>query len=119
MRAIRVQHSSTTDESWDGSKAEAALRDDEKESYYRNKAFAWQDPDAKPTNKTAYRFPHHEVSKRGRIGAANVRAASSGIGVLNGGRGGTTIPDSDRAGVYRHLAAHLKDADKEPPDLEK
>ncbi len=118
MGAIRVHHSSTTDESWDGSKAEAALRDDEKESYYR-KAFAWQDSDAKPTNKTAYRFPHHEVSKRGRIGAANVRAASSGIGVLNGGRGGTTIPDSDRAGVYRHLAAHLKDADKEPPDLEK
>jgi hypothetical protein len=118
MGALRAHHTSTTGESWDGPKAEATLRDDEKEAYYR-KEFAWQDSRADPTNKTAYRFPHHEVSARGRIGAANLKAASSGIGILNGARGGTSIPEKDRIGVYRHLAAHLEDAGKEPPALEK
>ncbi len=37
--------------------------------------------------------------------------------MLNGGRGGTTIPETDRRGVWEHLAAHLRDADLEPPDL--
>ena len=40
-----------------------------------------------------------------------------GIGVLNGGRGGTTIPDADRQGVWNHLAKHLRDADLTPPEL--
>jgi hypothetical protein len=44
-------------------------------------------------------------------------ACSSGIAILNGGRTGTTIPSADREGVYRHLAAHLKDAGKDAPEL--
>ena len=118
MGAVRVHHTPTSEQSWDGPQAEAALRDDEKAAYYR-KEFGWQDSEADLTNKTAYRFPHHEVNPRGKVGAANLKAASSGIGILNGARGGTTIPDKDRKAVYRHLAAHLEDAGEEPPPLTK
>lgn len=80
-------------------------------------AHAWVDPDGDPDAKESYRFIHHFVSADGTVGAASLRACSAGIGVLNGARGGTTIPDSDRAGVWRHLASHLRDADREPPEL--
>jgi hypothetical protein len=44
-------------------------------------------------------------------------ACSAGIAVLNGGRGGTSIPDDDVSGVYAHLAKHITDADLEAPEL--
>ena len=117
MPPIRVHHTTTTNKGWDGSTNEARLRDEENETYYR-KAFAWQNDDADPRTKTAYRFIHHSVDADGKIEAANLKAASSGIAVLNGGRRGTTIPKKDRERVYRHLAAHLKDAGQTPPELE-
>lgn len=80
-------------------------------------AHAWIDPDGDPDAKSSYRFIHHFVDEDGTVGGASVIACSTGIGVLNGARGGTTIPDSDRAGVWRHLAAHLRDAGREPPEL--
>lgn len=116
MPAIGVHHTDTSEGSWDGPANEARLRLDESEAYYR-RAFAWQDPDGDPETKAAYKFIHHEVDADGSIGAANLRACQTGIGVLNGGRGGANIPDADRQGVYNHLAAHLRDADVEPPDL--
>ena len=102
MPPIRVHHTTTTNKGWDGSTNEARLRDEEND----------------PQTKTAYRFIHHSVDADGKIGAANLKAASSGIAVLNGGRRGTTIPKKDRERVYRHLAAHLKDAGQTPPELE-
>jgi hypothetical protein len=81
------------------------------------KAHAWVDEDGEPDAKASYKFIHHEVSAEGEVGAANMTACSSGIGILNGGRGGTTIPDSDRAGVHAHMAAHMRDADMEPPEM--
>ncbi|GIV81717.1 MAG: hypothetical protein KatS3mg051_1071 [Anaerolineae bacterium] len=45
-----------------------------------------------------------------------MQACRTGIAVLNGARGGTTIPESDRRGVYEHLARHLRDAGLEPPE---
>lgn len=116
MGAIGVHHTETSDEAWDGPANEARLRLGEDEAYYR-KAFAWQDPEGDAGTKAAYKFIHHAVSSAGEIGAANLTACSTGIGVLNGGRGGTTIPSGDRRGVYNHLAAHLRDADREPPEL--
>lgn len=115
-RAIGVHHTETVDKSWDGPANEARLKLDQDESYYR-KAYAWQDPDGDPRTKAAYKFIHHEVDGDGNIGAANVRGCIAGIAVLNGARGGADIPDADRPGVYRHLAAHLRDADMEPPEL--
>lgn len=117
-KALPVHHTPTSDASWDGPANEARLRNDETAVYYR-KAYAWVDPDANPDTKAAYRFIHHEVDSDGNIGAANVRACVTGIAVLNGARGGTTIPDADRPGVYNHLAAHLRDADVEPPELKR
>lgn len=115
-KALAVHHTETTGDAWDGPANKARLKLDQAESYYR-KAFAWQDPDLDPTNKGSFKFIHHQVDADGNIGAANTRACTSGIGVLNGGRGGTTIPDADKQGVWEHLAAHLRDADIEPPNL--
>jgi HK97 family phage prohead protease len=116
MGAIASHSTATSDKAWDGPAAKANLDNDGGEAYFK-KAFAWQDPDADPDTKGAYKFIHHEVSSDGSIGAANLTAGSMGIGVLNGGRGGTTIPADDRKGVYNHLARHLKDGGKEPPEL--
>ncbi len=116
MPAIAVHHTETSTGGWDGPANEARLKTDGSEAYYRS-AFAWQDPDGDPETKSAYKFIHHEVDGDGNVGPANVRACSTGIGVLNGGRGGTSIPASDRRGVWRHLAAHIEDAGEEPPEL--
>lgn len=115
-KALPVHHTPTSDAAWDGPGNVARLKNDETAAYYR-KMFAWVDPDANPDTKSAYKFPHHEVDGDGNIGAANVRGCIAGIAVLNGARGGADIPDEDRPGVHRHLAAHMMDADMEPPEL--
>jgi len=115
-KALPVHHTETSEGAWDGPANEARLKNDETSSYYK-KAYAWQDPDKDADTKAAYKFIHHEVDGEGNIGPANIKACRTGIGVLNGGRGGTTISDEDRQGVYDHLAAHLKDAGLEPPEL--
>lgn len=112
---VRAHHTSTSDRDWDGPGAERRLHNDASAATLRRE-FAWVDPD-NPESETAAKFPHHEVSSRSRIGPANVRACINGIGILNGGRGGADIPARDRAGIYRHLATHLRDAGKEPPAL--
>jgi hypothetical protein len=75
--------------------------------------FAWVDPDGDPELKASYRFPHHSAVG----GPASVRACIKHIAALNGVRGGVSVPEADRKGVYNHLAAHLRDADREPPEL--
>lgn len=117
MPPIRPHSTEVVDRSWDGPANEARLKIDQDEEYYR-RAYAWQDPDGNPRTKAAYRFIHHHVDEDGDIGPANVRACITGIAVINGARGGTTIPDADRRGVWRHLARHLEDAGIEPPELQ-
>ena len=115
-KAIGSHHTALSDKAWDGPKAKANLKNDENAAYYR-KAFAWVDSDGDPDVKASYKFIHHEVSSDGTIGAANIRGCQASIAVLNGARGGTTIPDSDRKGVYNHVATHLRDGDIEPSEL--
>jgi hypothetical protein len=115
-KAVPSHTTATSDASWDGPANEGRVRSGENAAYYR-KIYAWQDPDGDLTVKSSWRFIHHLVAGGGEPGAANVRACQTGIGVLNGGRGGTTIPDADRQGVWNHLAKHLRDADLEPPEL--
>lgn len=112
--AIPAHTTATSDEPWDGPTNEARLPS---ERGPLRQAHAWIDPERDPDTKAAYRFIHHEVGTEGNVDAANMTACSTGIGVLNGGRGGTTIPDEDRQGVYDHLARHLKDGGKNPPPL--
>jgi hypothetical protein len=112
---IRAHGSDTTTGRWSGPQAEKKLGEASAKSM--RKAYAWADPDGDPDNKGSYKFIHHEVKRGGEVGAANVKACRSGIGILNGGRGGANIPDSDRKGVWNHLARHLQDAGEEPPSL--
>ncbi len=72
--------------------------------------FAWCDPSGDPEAKGSYRFLHHE----GPYGEANMRACYREILTLNTK---SAIPDEDRQSVYSHLAAHLQDGDREPPEL--
>lgn len=116
MPAVRTHDTPVSDAPWDGPANEARVRSGEDESYYR-RIYAWQDPDADPSTKAAWRFIHHEVDADGNPGRANVIACRTGIAVLNGARGGTTIPRADYRGVWRHLAAHLEAAGIEPPEL--
>jgi hypothetical protein len=115
-RALASHSTATSDAAWDGPANEARARSDEDVPYYQ-RIYAWRDPDGDPGIKSTYRFIHHEVGADGAPGAANIRACQTGIAILNGARGGTTIPDADRQGVWAHLARHLRDADLEPPEL--
>jgi hypothetical protein len=81
-------------------------------------AHAWYDPNADPEHdppheKQAYKLPHHEeLGGRVRVVWAGVRSAMQ---VLGGARGGVDIPRSDVKDVYRHLAKHYEEFDKQPP----
>lgn len=80
-------------------------------------AYAWYDGGRVEDGelpKDAAKFLHHEINADGTVGPANLTACSATIGALHGARGGTSIPDSDRRGVYDHVAAHLRDAGREP-----
>lgn len=87
------------DREWDASAEVAAADVDDLKTMC-----AWYDPDNADV-KSAYKFPHHHADGK----AVNKRACSAIIAVLNGGRGGSSIPDSDRKGVYNHAAKHLRD----------
>ncbi len=112
---IRAHGTETSTASWSGPRAEKQLGDASARTL--RKAYAWVDPDGDPDVKASYKFIHHEVRRAGEVGAASVKACRSGVGILNGGRGGADIPDSDRQGVWNHLARHLRDADEDPPPL--
>lgn len=81
--------------------------------------YAWYDESAVENDeivKAALKFPHHDVGEDGTPGAANLKACASGIGALHGARGSEpSIPEADRKAVYNHLAAHMRDAEMEPP----
>ncbi len=118
--AVAPHETGTSDAEWDGAANERQLPSPMSVDTARN-AYAWIDDERIEDGqivKDACSFIHHEVGADGRPGAANLTACSSGIGILNGGRGGTNIPAADRQGVYDHLAAHLRDADREPPPLQ-
>lgn len=121
MPAIGPHRTDVRDGPWDGPEMRRRLRLGEEEEYYR-RAHAWQDPEQDPQTKAAYAFIHHYVSQSGEIGAASVQGCIAGIAVLNGSRiGAQGVRNArwaaDREGIYRHLAAHLRDAGVEPPEL--
>jgi hypothetical protein len=114
--ALKSHTTATTDVAWDGAGNKKRARSGEDEAYYR-KIFAWRDPDGEPDVKASYKLPHHEVDADGEPGAANTNGCSAAIAVLNGGRGGSSIPDADRQSVWNHLSKHIKDAGLEAPEL--
>lgn len=118
MGATPVHHTDTDDGTWDGPAQEVKLETPLTKAI-GDDTFAWMDDsdDADPTTKSAWKFIHHFVSADGEPGAASTQACSTGIGILNGARTGTTIPDDDRKGVWKHLAAHLTDAGIKEEDV--
>lgn len=108
-RAIRPHTSAATTREWDEAAVVAGIGDDTPVSELRT-IYAWADGD--PEQKSSYRFAHHH----GVDGPANIRACITGIAVLNGVKG-APIPEEDRQAVYDHLAQHLREADREPPEL--
>jgi 2'-5' RNA ligase len=118
--AVGAHKTGTSDGTWDGPANEKRLPAPMPVATAR-KAYAWVDDtkvDGGEVTKDACRFIHHEIGADGTPGAANTTACSTGIGVIHGGRGGTTVPDADRRGIYDHLAAHLRAAGQEPPDFD-
>lgn len=115
MPAIGYTKTCTADGAWDAGANEKRLKADAEGDY--RKMYAWVDPKGDAKTKSAYKFPHHEVSASGEVGCANLRACSAGIAALNGGRGGAKIPSGDRQGVYNALAGHLRAAGKDVPEL--
>jgi hypothetical protein len=112
---IRSHSTETSTRSWAGFKTETKLG--KAPADVLRKAYAWADPDGDPDAKASYKFLHHEVGRAGDVGPANVKACTSGIGVLNGARGGSNVPDRHREGIYNHLARHLRDAGEDPAPL--
>lgn len=110
--AIRTHSTGIDAGSWDAASVVSGLPEDASAADLKS-VFAWVDPDGDATSKSSYKFPHHQ----GVGGKANMRACLAGIAALNGGRGGSDLSDADRKGVYNHLAAHLRDGDREPPEL--
>ncbi len=110
--AIKSHHASITAQEWDPAGVVAGILDGTSVSDLRT-VFAWVDPNEDPEAKASYRFPHHH----GVDGPVNIRALVTGIAVLNGATGAKSIPDGHRQAVYDHLAGHLRDADREPPEL--
>ena len=112
---IRSHSTETTTKAWSGPRMEKRLG--EAPAKVLRKAYAWVDPDGDPDRKGSYKFIHHEVGQQDEVGAANVKACTSGIGVLNGARGGADVPAAHRKGIYNHLARHLRDAGEDPAPL--
>lgn len=116
MGAVGTHHTATTDTAWDAAVNEKRL-DSPLTVARARAAYAWYDGSAVEDGelaKTACKFLHHEINADGTVGAANLAACSAAIGALHGGRGGTSIPDADRRGVYDHVAGHLRDAGQDP-----
>ena len=76
---------------------------------------AWVDSEADPEHKSSYKYLHHHIGKNGKTGAANIRAIKIALGNLNARR--TSIPETDRRGVYNHLSRHLRDSGQRPTEL--
>lgn len=74
---------------------------------------AWYDAE-NPDIKSSYKLPHHRADPPECVW----RAVAAAMAALMGARGGVQIPDDDVPGVYRHLARHYEDFDKEPPKLD-
>jgi hypothetical protein len=115
LGAVNTHDTATTDGDWDGPANEKRI--DQLTVDKARAAYAWYDGAAVEDGelpKSAAKFLHHHIGEDGAIGAANLTACSAVIAALHGARGGASIPEADRRGVYDHVAAHLRDAGREP-----
>ncbi len=88
-----------TEAAWD---AGAALREAPNDAKILRYMHAWADGEGDADAKGTYKFPHHNPPK----GPAVIAGVNNALARLKR----STIPDSDKAGVERHLRRHRKDA---------
>ena len=112
-------HSSeTSSQPWDGSANERELNSPVPIELAR-KVYAYVDEtriEDGAVPKSAGKFIHHFISRSGRAQSASIRACVTGIAVLNGARGGTTIPDSERDVIHMEYTVDVSGMD--PDDRE-
>jgi signal peptide peptidase SppA len=119
-RAIPPHHTATSDDPWED---QSSRIPDDAWSQAKCEALFAYFAGGNPEVKSNYAYEHHFVNQDGSIGAASTQHCSDHIGVLNGGRAGPgSISETNRHGVWDHLATHLRDAHKgeedyEPPPL--
>lgn len=116
MGAVGTHDTATSDGPWDEGPNSKRLDSPLTLAKVRA-AYAWYDGAREEDGelpKDAAKFLHHEINADGTVGAANLAACSAAIGALHGARGGASIPEADRRGVYDHVAKHLRDAGRDP-----
>lgn len=74
--------------------------------------FAWTEVNP-PMTFGQLKLPHHRASD----GWVILRGVNAAMGVLLGARGGVDVPDADRRPIFNHLASHLRQYDREPPEF--
>lgn len=93
-----------TDEPWE------ELSEDEQRFIAAHFAYTPKNP---PDRYTDLKFSHHNPTKHPKPHAVNLRGVIAGFVRLSV----TNLPEEDKLGIYRHLAAHYKDDfGREPPD---
>jgi HK97 family phage prohead protease len=113
LKGAIPSHLTATDEnSWDAELMRTRIKGG---AGILRSSHAWYDTEGNPESKSSYRFLHHHIGKNGKVGAANTRALTASINSLNGRR--ISIPETDRRGVYNHLARHLRESGKKPSEL--
>lgn len=97
------------DASWDGPGEMSACGDD----LGKLKAIcAWFDSENADV-KSSYKLPHHQADGLKAVW----KGVSGAMAALLGARGGVDIPESDRKGVYNHLAKHYAEFEKDVPEF--
>ncbi len=89
------------DRPWDADREVSEIPEDAGEQTLRQ-MYAWQDPDADPDTKAAFKLPHHEVED-GEPAAANVNGVRNALSRLPQ----SDVPMDDHPGCERHLQGHL------------
>lgn len=108
------------DTKWDSGEAVAAIKkwssDDKGDIDFKkySKAFLWCDPDNKD-KQGGYKLPVADVFGSDLKVVWN--AVKAVMAVLNGGRGGVDIPDTDREAVYAQVKKYYKKFDEQVPPL--
>ena len=110
--AIPSQLTAWAEDAWDGQLMRGRIKGG---AATLRAAHAWVDPDGDPELKSSYKYLHHHIGRNGKGGPANVRAITTALSNLNARR--TSIPETDRRGVYNHLARHLREAGRRPSEL--
>ena len=123
--AVGVHHTPIVEGSWDGDSARAHLAkwassdgsgDKEKMAWGKYaRGFGWFDS-SKTDSFGSYKLPHHDIRGGSFVGVRSGITAAMAANL--GARGGTNV-GGDGEAVHRHLSAHYRDMDMEPPEFHK